>query len=72
MKIFPIEITFGLLLLISGVVRAAPLQEQVEMETAKREQMLVPLQEAFAASKKFVSDGQSAQGCEILEKAYAA
>ena len=72
MKIFPIEITLGLLLLISGVVRAAPLQEQVEMETAKREQMLVPLQEAFAASKKFVSDGQSSQGCEILEKAYAA
>jgi len=72
MKIFPIEITLGLLLLISGVVRAAPLQEQVEMETAKREQMLVPLQAAFAASKKFVSDGQSSQGCEILEKAYAA
>ena len=72
MKIFPIEITLGLLLLISGVVRAAPLQEQVEKEAAKREQMLVPLQEAFAASKKFVSDGQSSQGCEILEKAYAA
>ena len=72
MKIFPIEIILGLLLLFLGVVRAAPLQEQVEMETAKREQMLVPLQEAFAASKKFVSDGQSAQGCEILEKAYAA
>ena len=72
MKIFPIEITLGLLLLILGVVRAAPLQEQVEMETTKREQMLVPLQEAFAASKKFVSDGQSSQGCEILEKAYAA
>ena len=72
MKTFPIEITLGLLLLISGVLRAAPLQEQVEMEAAKREQMLVPLQQAFAASKKFVSDGQSSQGCEILEKAYAA
>ena len=55
-----------------GVTRAAPLQEQVEKETAKREQMLAPLQEAFAMSKRLVSDGQSAQGCELLEKAYAA
>ena len=51
---------------------ATSLQEQVEKETAKREQMLQPLQAAFTASKKMVADGQSAQGCEALEKAYQA
>jgi general secretion pathway protein D len=70
MKTFPMMILLGFFLLTLGDVRAAPLQEQVEKETAKREQMLAPLQEAFAASKKLVSDGQSSQGCEILEKAY--
>ncbi|MDA0325506.1 MAG: hypothetical protein O2830_07710 [Verrucomicrobia bacterium] len=51
---------------------ATSLQEQVEKETAKREQMLQPLQAAFTASKKMVADGQSAQGCVALEKAYQA
>jgi general secretion pathway protein D len=72
MKPLRIFITVGAFLLALGAVEAAPLQEQVEKETAKREQMLAPLQEAFSASKKLVSDGQSSQGCEILEKAYAA
>ena len=72
MKFFSLIITLSFFLLTLGVARAAPLQEQVEKETAKREQMLAPLQEAFAMSKKLVSDGQSAQGCELLEKAYAA
>ena len=72
MKFFSLIITLSFFLLTLGVTRAAPLQEQVEKETAKREQMLAPLQEAFAMSKKLVSDGQSAQGCELLEKAYAA
>ena len=72
MKFFSLIITLSSFLLTLGVTRAAPLQEQVEKETAKREQMLAPLQEAFAMSKKLVSDGQSAQGCELLEKAYAA
>ncbi len=66
-----------LLLLFFGFMGWAPLmatslQEQVEKETAKREQMLQPLQAAFTASKKMVADGQSAQGCEALEKAYQA
>ena len=65
------------LLLFFGCMGWAPLmatslQEQVEKETAKREQMLQPLQAAFTASKKMVADGQSAQGCEALEKAYQA
>jgi general secretion pathway protein D len=72
MKFVSLIITLSSFLLTLGVTRAAPLQEQVEKETAKREQMLAPLQEAFAMSKKLVSDGQSAQGCELLEKAYAA
>ena len=72
MKPFRISITVGVFLLALGALEATPLQEQVEKETAKREQMLAPLQEAFSASKKLVSDGQSSQGCEILEKAYAA
>ena len=72
MKFFSLIITVCSFLLTPGAIRAAPLQEQVEKETAKREQMLAPLQEAFAMSKKLVSDGQSAQGCELLEKAYAA
>ena len=72
MKFFSLIITLSFFLLTLGVARAAPLQEQVDKETAKREQMLAPLQEAFAMSKKLVSDGQSAQGCELLEKAYAA
>ena len=72
MKFFSLIITLSSFLLTLGVTRAAPLQEQVEKETAKREQMLAPLQEAFAMSKRLVSDGQSAQGCELLEKAYAA
>jgi general secretion pathway protein D len=72
MKFFSFVITLSFFLLTLGATRAAPLQEQVEKETAKREQMLAPLQEAFAMSKRLVSDGQSAQGCDLLEKAYAA
>jgi general secretion pathway protein D len=72
MKFFSLIVTLSCFLLTLGATRAAPLQEQVEKETAKREQMLAPLQEAFAMSKRLVSDGQSAQGCELLEKAYAA
>ena len=48
------------LILLMGCVGWAPLmatslQEQVEKETAKREQMLQPLQAAFTASKKMVA-----------------
>jgi len=66
MKFFSLIVTLCSFLLTLGATRAAPLQEQVEKETAKREQMLAPLQEAFAMSKRLVYDGQSAQGCELL------
>ena len=70
MKKLPLLFFFGCL--GWAPLMATSLQEQVEKETAKREQMLQPLQEAFTASKKMVADGQSAQGCEALEKAYQA
>jgi general secretion pathway protein D len=59
MKFFSLIVTLCSFLLTLGATRAAPLQEQVEKE-------------AFAMSKRLVSDGQSAQGCELLEKAYSA
>ncbi len=61
MKKLPLLFFFGCL--GWAPLMATSLQEQVEKETAKREQMLQPLQEAFTASKKMVADGQSAQGC---------
>ncbi len=70
MKKLPLLFFFGCL--GWAPLMATSLQEQVEKETAKREQMLQPLQAAFTASKKMVADGQSAQGCEALEKAYQA
>ena len=70
MKKLPLLLFFGCL--GWAPLMATSLQEQVEKETAKREQMLQPLQAAFTASKKMVADGQSSQACEALEKAYQA
>jgi len=69
------KILLFILLLCSGVteisvVRANNLQEQIEAETGKREQMLQPLKEAYGLSRKMVSDGKSSEACELLEKAY--
>jgi len=56
----------------TSVVRASTLQEQIEAETGKREQMLKPLIEAYGVSRKMVADGKSSEACEVLEKAYEA
>jgi general secretion pathway protein D len=48
------------------------LQNQVETETTRREQLLQPLQEAYDKSRKLVADGKGIQACEDLEKAYQA
>ena len=55
-----------------SVVCASTLQEQIEAETGKREQMLQPLKEAYRVSRKMVADGKSSEACELLEKAYEA
>ena len=57
---------------IAGILpcAASSLQNQVEAETARREQNLRPLQEAYDKSRKLVSDGNGTQACEELEKAY--
>ena len=69
MKILPC-----IFLLFSGVsaVCAASLQEQIEAETGKREQMLQPLKAAYGLSMKMVADGKSTEACDVLEKAYEA
>jgi general secretion pathway protein D len=55
-----------------SVVCASTLQEQIEAETGKREQMLQPLKEAYGVSRKMVADGKNSEACELLEKAYEA
>ena len=59
---------------IAGILpcAASSLQNQVEAETARREQNLRPLQEAYDKSRKLVADGNGTQACEELEKAYQA
>jgi len=52
--------------------RASSLQNQVETETTRREQLLQPLQQAYDKSRKLVADGKGVQGCEELEKSYQA
>ena len=58
----------------AGIVpcSASSLQNQIEAETARREQYLRPLQEAYDKSRKLVADGNGTQACEDLEKAYQA
>ena len=72
MKIF--LLIFSLCLGVSGssLVPASTVQEQIEAETGKREQMLQPLKEAYGVSRKMVADGKNSEACELLEKAYEA
>ena len=56
----------------SSLVRASTVQEQIEAETGKREQMLQPLKEAYGVTRKMVADGKNSEACELLEKAYEA
>ena len=50
----------------SSLVYASTVQEQIEAETGKREQMLQPLKEAYGVSRKMVADGKSSEACELL------
>jgi len=65
---------FSLCLGVCGsfVVRSSTVQEQIEAETGKREQMLQPLKEAYGVGRRMVADGKNSQACEVLEKAYEA
>jgi general secretion pathway protein D len=49
---------------------ASSVQEQVEKETARREQLLQPLRESYEASRKLLADGKSKEACQVLAKAY--
>jgi general secretion pathway protein D len=68
------NIVLTLVFLVGGGVVpslvAGSLQEQVEKETAKREQALQPLREAFESSRRLVADGKSKEACDALAKAY--
>jgi general secretion pathway protein D len=59
---------------IAGIVpcSANSLENQVELETARREQNLRPLQETYDKCRKLVADGNGTLACEELEKAYQA
>ena len=72
MKTFLLIVSLCLGVSASSLVRASTVQEQIEAETGKREQMLQPLKEAYGASRKMVADGKSSEACELLEKAYEA
>jgi general secretion pathway protein D len=72
MKTFLLIFSLCLGVSASSLVRASTVQEQIEAETGKREQMLQPLKEAYAVSRKMVADGKNSEACELLEKAYEA
>jgi general secretion pathway protein D len=67
---FILCIAFGLGVLPN--LFAGSLQEQIEKETAKREQSLQPLRKVYETSRKMVADGKSVEACELLVKAYEA
>ena len=65
------------LLLILGTVlsagvpiQAGSLEEQIEKESAKREQKLQPLRDAYAASKKLLLEGNRDTACDQLSQAF--
>jgi general secretion pathway protein D len=72
MKTFLLIFSLCLGVSVSSLVRASTVQEQIEAETGKREQMLQPLKEAYGVSRKMVADGKNSEACELLEKAYEA
>jgi general secretion pathway protein D len=72
MKTFLLFFSLCLGASVSSGVRASTVQEQIEAETGKREQMLQPLKEAYGVSRKMVADGKNSEACELLEKAYEA
>lgn len=72
MKTFLLIFSLCLGVCASSLVRASTVQEQIEAETGKREQMLQPLKEAYGVSRKMVADGKNSEACQLLEKAYEA
>jgi general secretion pathway protein D len=72
MKTFVLIFSLCLGASVSSLVRASTVQEQIEAETGKREQMLQPLKEAYGVGRKMVADGKNSEACELLEKAYEA
>ena len=72
MKTFLLIFSLCLGASVISVVRASTVQEQIEAETGKREQMLQPLKETYGVSRKMVADGKNSEACELLEKAYEA
>jgi general secretion pathway protein D len=72
MKTFLLIFSLCLGVSVSTLVCASTVQEQIEAETGKREQMLQPLKEAYGVSRKMVADGKNSEACELLEKAYEA
>jgi general secretion pathway protein D len=72
MKTFVLIFSLCLGASVSSLVRASTVQEQIEAETGKREQMLQPLKEAYGVSRKMVADGKNSEACELLEKVYEA
>jgi len=72
MRKLPLFIVFAWGLSGGLPCRASSLQNQVESETTRREQLLQPLQEAYDKSRKLVADGNGNQACEELEMAYQA
>jgi len=66
-----------LLLLILGAVippavalQAGSLEEQIEKESAKREQKLQPLRDTYAGCKKLVLEGKRETACDQLAQAF--
>jgi len=49
---------------------ASSVQEQIEKETAKRDQSLKPLREAYEKSQRLVADGKSMEACGLLIKTF--
>jgi len=72
MKTFLLIFSLCLGVCESSLVRASTVQEQIEAETGKREQMLQPLKEAYGVSRKMVADGKNSEACQLLQKAYEA
>ena len=60
------------LVLLSSSARSeiGKLQNKVEEETARREQLLQPLIVAFDKSREIAKNGQTRQACDGLESAY--
>ena len=67
--------TFLLLLILgaiipSGVLQAGSLEEQIERESAKREQKLQPLRDTYTGCKKLVLEGKRETACDQLAQVF--